>query len=319
MIEGDDLKLFRRSIRHAAESASGPDLDTALADLGWPDALEVDPRAAVSTLFELQGAANTHSGSLDRVLLGALGLDAGPVGVVLPGPARSDAPGRLVGGRLQVDGLCGAGAAAGAQVVVVAGTDGGHLALRVPTGQLEIRPAEGIDTWIGLHRVTGDVAAHDPANGPPADWAAAVDRARVALGHELVGASRTMLERAREHALERVQFGRPISAFQAVRHRLAEALVAIETAQAVLDAAWLDRSDTTAAMAKAVAGRGARVTSRHCQQVLAGIGFTTEHDLHRYVRRVLVLDQLFGSADTITRAQGADILGTRRLPPLLPL
>ena len=52
----------------------------------------------------------------------------------------------------------------------------------------------------------------------------------------------------------------------------------------------------TAAMAKAIAGRSARTAARHCQQVLAGIGFTTEHALHRYVRRVLVLDELFGSA-----------------------
>ena len=100
---------------------------------------------------------------------------------------------------------------------------------------------------------------------------------------------------------------------------MAETLVAIETATAALDAAWLDPSPSTAAMAKAVAGRSARTVARHCQQVLAGIGFTTEHDLHRYVRRVLVLDQLFGSTRMLTRELGQHVIDTGRLPDLLPL
>jgi alkylation response protein AidB-like acyl-CoA dehydrogenase len=140
-----------------------------------------------------------------------------------------------------------------------------------------------------------------------------------ALAHELIGASRTMLELARTHALERVQFGRPIAMFQAVRHRLAETLVAIETAQAAVDAAWIDGSPVAATMAKALAGRAARVAARHCQQVLAGIGFTTEHDFHRYARRALVLDQLLGSSKALTKDLGDHVLATGQLPPSLPL
>ncbi len=90
-------------------------------------------------------------------------------------------------------------------------------------------------------------------------------------------------------------------------------------AEAVLDAAWLDGSPGTAAMAKAVAGRTARTTARHCQQVLAGIGFTTEHPLHLYVRRTPVLDGLFGGASTLTRALGHQLIEGRQLPALLPL
>ena len=69
-------------------------------------------------------------------------------------------------------------------------------------------------------------------------------------------------------------------------------------------------------MAKALAGRGARTAARHCQQVLAGIGFTTEHRFHHYVRRVLVLDQLFGAGRSLTRGLGRELLATRSLPPL---
>ena len=75
----------------------------------------------------------------------------------------------------------------------------------------------------------------------------AVALAQLGPGPQLVGAARAMLELARRHALERVQFGRPIGRFQAVRHRLAETLVAIESAEAVLGAAWEDGSPTTAA------------------------------------------------------------------------
>ena len=128
-----------------------------------------------------------------------------------------------------------------------------------------------------------------------------------------------MLDLAREHALDRIQFGRPIATFQAVRHRLADTLVAVEMAEAMLDAAWLDGSPLTASMAKAVAGRSARTASRHCQQVLAGIGFTTEHPFHLSARRVLVLDQLLGSSKVLTKRLGDELLRTRQLPPLLPL
>src|SRR5438067_2159847 len=78
-------------------------------------------------------------------------------------------------------------------------------------------PGSGIDPGLGLVEVTGDAVATEVG---PADWVAAVALSQVALGHELVGAARSMLELARGHALERVQFGRPIAAFQAVRHRL---------------------------------------------------------------------------------------------------
>jgi len=70
---------------------------------------------------------------------------------------------------------------------------------------------------------------------------------------------------------------------------------------------------------KAVAGRGARTVARHGQQVLAGVGFTTDHAFHRHLRRVLVLDQLLGSARLLTRELGEELLRTRRLPVLLPL
>ena len=142
---------------------------------------------------------------------------------------------------------------------------------------------------------------------------------RLALSHELIGAARAMLSLAREHALERVQFGQPIAQFQAVRHRLAESLVAIEAAQAAVDAAWDEDTAFAASVAKAIAGRSARTVARHAQQVLAGIGFTAEHPFHRYLKRVLVLDHTLGDYRTLTRELGAELVAARALPPMLPL
>jgi alkylation response protein AidB-like acyl-CoA dehydrogenase len=127
-----------------------------------------------------------------------------------------------------------------------------------------------------------------------------------------------MLDLARTHALERVQFGRPVARFQAVRHRLAEALVAVEALDAALTA--VDPSDPmTAALAKATAGRSAGTVARHCQQILAGIGFTTDHPFHRYFKRTLALDGLFGSSAAITLDLGRHLVATRRVPHVIEL
>jgi Acyl-CoA dehydrogenase, C-terminal domain len=143
--------------------------------------------------------------------------------------------------------------------------------------------------------------------------------ARRALGWWLVGSSTAMLTLARKHALDRVQFGRPIAAFQAVRHRLAETLVAIEGAEATLSLPGADNADLTALLAKAAAGKAALTAARHCQQVLGGIGFTAEHDLHHHVKRVLVLDGLLGSSRELTRKAGAGLRARGSAPRLAHL
>jgi alkylation response protein AidB-like acyl-CoA dehydrogenase len=101
-----------------------------------------------------------------------------------------------------------------------------------------------------------------------------------------------------------VQFGRPVASFQAVRHRLAETLVALDGAEATLLAAADEADGIGSMLAKAAAGHAALAAARHCQQVLGGIGFTAEHGLHRHVRRALVLDGLLGSARELTREAG---------------
>src|SRR6185437_15646271 len=125
--------------------------------------------------------------------------------------------------------------------------------------------SSSLDEDVPLHRVT------ETSTAPLAVG-------RRALGWWLVGTSRAMLALARQHALDRVQFGRPVASFQAIRHRMAETLVAIEGAEATLGAAT---DDFGSLLAKAAAGQAALTAAKHCQQVLGGIGFTAEHELHR--------------------------------------
>jgi alkylation response protein AidB-like acyl-CoA dehydrogenase len=153
----------------------------------------------------------------------------------------------------------------------------------------------------------------------PIDWPEALARGRRAVAHQIEGGCRAMLELARGHALEREQFGGPIARFQAVRHKLAEALVATEALEAALGAAREDPGPETAALAKAVAGRSQRTVARHAQQVLAGIGFTTEHAFHRYLKRTILLEGLLGSADAIALDVGRRLLAERRVPTLIEL
>jgi len=157
-----------------------------------------------------------------------------------------------------------------------------------------------------------EMAIHRVDDGQPVP----VAKGRKALGWWLVGTSRAMLSLARQHALDRVQFGRPVASFQAVRHRLAETLVAIEGAEATLQG---EDDELSSLLAKAAAGQAALTTARHCQQVLGGIGFTAEHELHRHVGRALVLDGLLGSARELTRQAGAELRRRGSAPRLVDL
>lgn len=188
-------------------------------------------------------------------------------------------------------------------------------------------PARPLDPGLPLLRA-------EPGDLPPAAMAAG----RRALGWWLLGTGRAMLMLAREHVLDREQFGRPLASFQALRHRLAETYVALEAAEAVLvaagaaeagsvagvaavalddDTAVLDH--TRALLAKAAAGRAALTAARHCQQALGGIGFTAEHALHRHVKRALVLDGMLGSTRELTREAGRLLLRETRAPRLVDL
>jgi Acyl-CoA dehydrogenase, C-terminal domain len=195
---------------------------------------------------------------------------------------------------------------------------------REPGGTLPLPFAGG--TWVVWER--GDVSGSAiddrlPVHTVPQGDSVperALAGGRRALGWWLVGTSRAMLSLARQHAVDRVQFGRRIGSFQAIRHRLAETLVAIEGAEATLHVADEEPGDGLASLlAKAAAGQAALTTARHCQQVLGGIGFTAEHRLHHHIKRSLVLDGLLGSARELTREAGKVLVARGAAPRLAHL
>jgi alkylation response protein AidB-like acyl-CoA dehydrogenase len=116
-----------------------------------------------------------------------------------------------------------------------------------------------------------------------------------------------------EHAGNRVQFGSPIGRFQAVQHLLAEAELqrqVLQTACAVaVRTPWYDEAlaGLDPIYLKALAGRCGRIVMQNSLQVLGAIGFTEEHEHHRFARRMLALDGLYGSSARLTEQIGADV------------
>jgi alkylation response protein AidB-like acyl-CoA dehydrogenase len=138
--------------------------------------------------------------------------------------------------------------------------------------------------------------------GGPDAVATLIDRGASGHAAEMLGGASRALELAVEHAKDRVQFGRPIGSFQAVKHRCADMLVDVEGMRSsVYHAAWcISADDPGAAVAASTAkvwcsDAGPRVMAS-CLQVHGGIGFTWEHDLHLFLKRAQ-LDQIsFGDA-----------------------
>jgi Acyl-CoA dehydrogenase, C-terminal domain len=183
-------------------------------------------------------------------------------------------------------------------------------------------------TWVVWERADGSGSALDevvpihPAQEGDSLPSVALAAGRRAVGWWLVGTGRAMLSLARQHALDRVQFGKRIGSFQAIRHRLAETLVAIEGAEATLHTVADVRQDDVelaSLLAKAAAGQAALTAARHCQQVLGGIGFTAEHALHHHVKRSLILDGLLGSSRELTMQAGAALRANGSAPRLAQL
>jgi alkylation response protein AidB-like acyl-CoA dehydrogenase len=139
-----------------------------------------------------------------------------------------------------------------------------------------------------------------------------LDAARVAVAAEQAGGADFALSMAVDYAKERVQFGRAIGSFQAVKHMCADAFVDVESARsAAYYAAWAVADDTpevptVAPLAKAFASDTFYETARTSMQVHGGISFTYEFPAHLYFRRARSGTQLWGDPGSLR-----DLLATR--------
>ena len=127
-----------------------------------------------------------------------------------------------------------------------------------------------------------------------------LDLAAVALAAEQVGGAQKCLEMAVEYAKERVQFGRPIGSFQAIKHKCADMLLEVESAKsAAYYAGWCaselnDELPSVASLAKAYCSEAYFHAAAENIQIHGGIGFTWEHPAHLYFKRAKSSELLFG-------------------------
>jgi alkylation response protein AidB-like acyl-CoA dehydrogenase len=130
----------------------------------------------------------------------------------------------------------------------------------------------------------------------------ALDKATVALCAEMIGGAEKAMEMCVDYAKKRVQFGRQIGSFQAVKHKIADMKVWVENAKSVVYyAAWAVDRDTpeasrAASMAKAYCSEMYSRVAAHGIQVHGGIGFTWDHNMHLYFRRAKSSEVLLGDA-----------------------
>jgi alkylation response protein AidB-like acyl-CoA dehydrogenase len=134
------------------------------------------------------------------------------------------------------------------------------------------------------------------------------------LACELVGISRHVVAIAVEYTKVRVQYGKPIGVFQALQHRLAGAHALVTGAAHLATEAGVTGDTWSAMVAKCMAGQAAEHACTQAQQCFGAIGFTWEHELHRYLRRTYVLDQLLGSWRSLEHEIGSRLQATGVVP-----
>lgn len=288
------------------------DLRSAIHELGWQEIVDLDPSAS-SLLFEAQGRALASSLLLDDIVLEHLGtvLDAGPrraflypVELVDGEPARDRAVGQgIVLGPL--DGID--------EVVVATRGERGVMLSAVPIAELaDSSPATAFDRGSGWLAVEASIEAGGSALAGNA-WSVAIAAGRRAIAAEIVGICQQALDMAVAHTSARAQYGRPLASFQSVRHALAEAHAAIESLRVLMDAAWsgnlsVDEASCAAMVLKIRAGDVQAIVMRRTVQVLGAMGMTLESDMHRFVTRAAVLDQLLGGHLQLAEELGCDLL-----------
>jgi alkylation response protein AidB-like acyl-CoA dehydrogenase len=198
--------------------------------------------------------------------------------------------------------------AAAADVLVVSASDDEGVGLfTVETGAagLRVEPVPSVDGTRSHGTVTLDgTRARRLGDGDAtAIISEVIDRVLVALVTDGVGAAQAALDLAVTYATERVQFDRAIGSFQAVQHLCSDMLQAVELGRAgayyalwACDAGDQAERHRAAVMAKAFAGDAFPSVGASAIQVFGGVGFTWEHDVHLFYKRLLSLQEAYGDA-----------------------
>jgi alkylation response protein AidB-like acyl-CoA dehydrogenase len=227
------------------------------------------------------------------------------------------APGRAIQAMAAGDGFLLTGVAGLVQdadlaqwMLVTASTSFGLTQFLIPAGTpgVSVVALESLD----LTKRFFEVHCHDAAVGPDTvvggvdqaegDVERQLQLALVLQIAETVGAMSSLFEMTRQYSIDRVAFGRPIGSFQAIKHLLADTSLDLEICKAGLtdavQAVQNERDDAAevVSMVKAFTAEAAIDLGQSCLQVHGGIGFTWEHDLHLYIRRLTSDAVLYGDA-----------------------
>ncbi|GMU79760.1 MAG: putative acyl-CoA dehydrogenase FadE [Acidimicrobiia bacterium] len=283
-----------------AAAAPGPVLPTTLAMAVIATSTDAAVRSALLPALA-SGARVAALASGDGVHLDATPTDGG---LRVVGSARP-----VLGGHL-------------ADVVVAPVTLGagpGRVWVALEMGQgVEAEELPGLDPTRRVAALTVDAVVPDAARLTGVDEDTVVDLTAVLVAADLLGVAQWCVDEAVTYAKDRVQFGRPIGQFQAVKHKCADMLGRVELARAATwDAARAATDPTsrtlTAASALALALDAAFENAKDCVQVHGGIGFTWEHGAHVYLRRAMAGRALVGEPfEWRSRAARRALAGDRR-------
>ena len=325
-LSAEDTSALRDSVR--ATIVQTGDADRVASQVGAVDLL-VDARSALAVFFEEFGRAALANNLIDVLIGEALGLGcSGGTHFVFPVPRRGAATAAAAterGDQLDVDGLLqvGVGGYSGDVVVVTAGGS----AITVPVAELTVATVSGFDPAGDWRSIRCTVAAGHVTVTHSPKALQAIALARLAAGSELLGLAMRITAIAIEHVSSRHQFGKALGSFQTVRHRLAEAHVANQAAQTVLNLGWAQAEgaaddfdfETYAIAAKALAGKAFEAASLHANQVCGGMGLTWEHPLPALVRRGSALNVVLGGPVDLAAELGRSMAAGVALPVPDPL
>ncbi|WP_204009891.1 acyl-CoA dehydrogenase family protein [Sphaerimonospora thailandensis] len=257
----------------------------------------------VGALAWAENGASAPHGPWDPAAIGARAEAGGPTGVTLTGVKEHV----LDGARADL-------------FIVPARTEDGDLAVYAvepSAAGVRVEPLTTLDRTRPQARVIFEAA---PARLLSADGDRVLDRllavAATALSAEQLGGAQRCLEITLDYVRTREQFGRPIGSFQAIKHRLADLYVLVESARSLsYDAARALAEDAPdagvrATTAQAYCAEAFSTVAAETIQLHGGIGFTWEHDAHLYFKRAHSAAQLFGDAAWQRARLAPAVLGT---------
>ena len=285
----------------AGDPGFDPDQWRAMVDLGWTELAPLE----LALVVEALGRAAVPS---PLVITGALRNALPGVAAELPADAVITLASLVPGARDEWSGPYPSGGAAltGTYLLVPYAGAATMILAATADGLVGVAPAHGgVDTRREFV-VGGDASFRvDCASAPTAPIAGTVDAALdhvsvIALAYT-VGAAQGALDLSVQHARDRHQFGRPIGSFQAVAHRCADMVAEVDACRLLAyRAAWAltdDADDAEFAVRSALgyAKDALRRVAMHAHQVHGAIGFSSEHDLHLFTRRIKAFELTAGS------------------------